>query len=281
MRGVRGVRDADRSVGHLGDEPLSCGGRLDALRRLGECSTSMTRVAAWILACCLAFAWVAGARAQDVSTATGLADDEAHARFEAGRVALAAGRNEAALENFTAAYELSRRPELLYNIAIAADRLRRDDVALDAFERYLAAMPADQVQNRAEVESRVTALRAAHAAASQSALASSSPSSVHPEELAIPLLVGGGVGVAAGALLLGLGLADRTSVESAPTDAAWASYADAAARAPFLEWAGGLALGLGVVALTAGIVVLTLPPGIGARVALRSSGAGLAVEGTF
>jgi hypothetical protein len=84
-------------------------------------------------------------------------DEEARHLFEAGTRAFSDGRFEVALARFREAYELSRRPALLYNVGQAADRIRMDREALDAFERYLAAEP--NAANRREVESRITALR--------------------------------------------------------------------------------------------------------------------------
>ena len=76
--------------------------------------------------------------------------------FEAGRVAYAAGRFEDSLTYFQHAYEMSNRAVLLYNVGSAADKLRRDAVALDAFRRYLEAMPT--AENREEVASRIQVL---------------------------------------------------------------------------------------------------------------------------
>jgi tetratricopeptide (TPR) repeat protein len=83
-------------------------------------------------------------------------DQEARMLFEAGRVAYAAGRFDDSLGYFQRAYEMSGRPVLLYNVGSAADKLRRDAVALDAFRRYLEAMPS--AENREEVQSRITVL---------------------------------------------------------------------------------------------------------------------------
>ncbi len=83
--------------------------------------------------------------------------------FEAGRVAYAAGRFEDALDYFQRAHSMSGRAILLYNVGSAADKLRRDAVALDAFRRYLEAVPA--AENRAEVESRIHVLEQVVAAA--------------------------------------------------------------------------------------------------------------------
>ncbi len=99
-------------------------------------------------------------------------DAEAHARFEAGRIAYAAARYEDALADFEDAYALSERPELLYNIAQCHDRLRHDAEAIVALERYLAAVP--EATNRVEVETRVAALRGAEARRQAALLAATS-----------------------------------------------------------------------------------------------------------
>jgi len=84
-------------------------------------------------------------------------DAEARALYEAGELAYQRGRFENALEHFSRAYKLSQRPELLYNIGSAADRLRLDEQALDAFLKYLEALP--EAPNRAEVQSRIKVLQ--------------------------------------------------------------------------------------------------------------------------
>ncbi len=96
-------------------------------------------------------------------TATTSQDQEARMLFEAGRVAYAAGRFEDSLDYFQRAHAMSGRAVLLYNVGSAADKLRRDAVALDAFRRYLEAMPT--AENRSEVESRIHVLEQVVAAA--------------------------------------------------------------------------------------------------------------------
>jgi len=85
--------------------------------------------------------------------------DDAAARehFERGRVAFEQADYEAALVYFRHAYRLSHRSELQYNIGVAADRLQREEEALEAFEHYL-----EETQNaarEAEVKERISALR--------------------------------------------------------------------------------------------------------------------------
>jgi len=85
--------------------------------------------------------------------------DDAAAReyFERGRVAFEQADYEGALAYFRHAYRLSHRGELQYNIGVAADRLQREEEALEAFEHYL-----EESQNAArepEVQERIIALR--------------------------------------------------------------------------------------------------------------------------
>lgn len=84
------------------------------------------------------------------------ADREARTLFEQGRVAFDEGRFRDAWDYFHRAYQLSKRPKLLYNVGQSADRLRMDREALKAFKLYLKKVP--DADNRKEVEARVKAL---------------------------------------------------------------------------------------------------------------------------
>jgi tetratricopeptide (TPR) repeat protein len=84
------------------------------------------------------------------------AEERARQRFEDGRLAFAEGRNEVALAAFLESYELSGRPELLYNIGLVHDRLRHDREALEAFRQFLVEVPG--TENRVQVESRIRVL---------------------------------------------------------------------------------------------------------------------------
>jgi tetratricopeptide (TPR) repeat protein len=86
-------------------------------------------------------------------------DAVAKGLFQAGAAAFDAGQFTEALEHFQAAYARSPRPKLLYNIGQAADRLRQDEVALDAFQRYLAEVP--DADGREQIEARVRVLEQA------------------------------------------------------------------------------------------------------------------------
>ena len=85
--------------------------------------------------------------------------DDAAAReyFERGRSAFEQADYEGALVYFRHAYRLSHRGELQYNIGVAADRLQREEEALEAFQRYLDE--SENAARDAEVQERITALR--------------------------------------------------------------------------------------------------------------------------
>lgn len=85
--------------------------------------------------------------------------DDAAAReyFERGRSAFEQADYEGALVYFRHAYRLSQRGELQYNIGVAADRLQREEEALEAFEHYLEE--TEHASRAAEVRERISALR--------------------------------------------------------------------------------------------------------------------------
>jgi tetratricopeptide (TPR) repeat protein len=110
------------------------------------------------LPACLLGSFLAASSAALAQPADAARDEEARNLFQAGRVAFSDGRYDDALSYFEKAYELSGRPELLYNVGTAADRPRRTEQAVAAFEQFLAEVPEDAA-NRKEVESRVGLLK--------------------------------------------------------------------------------------------------------------------------
>lgn len=244
--------------------------------RLGACL-----LAALLLAC------ASSAYAQPSSST----DDRARELFQSGADALGAGRYEEALQFFRAAYELSGRPGLLYNIALAHDRLRQDAEALRTYEQYLAE--AGEVQNRAEVQRRVEILRrslesrggstaqtspetrsndapAAGGTAGESTATGAAPGVVltpagstaddggGPGVLPWVAIAGGGALAVGGAVLLGVGLSDSSSVEDAPDGAMWSDFENRASRGGTFQTVGTILLITGVVGAAAGVTLLVL-----------------------
>lgn len=199
----------------------------------------------------------ARATAQEESSA---ADEEARMRFEAGSLAYEQGRYEAALNDFRQAYDLSHRPVLLFNIGAAAQNLRRDREALEAFERYLRDLP--DAPNRAAVEARVAILRDALAGdAEQGEIPSDlTVVSTSPSAAAIALTAGGAVVAVTGIVLLAVGRVDSASVSDAERGTSWADVQGAYERAEPLTISGIVGLSVGVVAAAIGLVLWFVAP---------------------
>jgi tetratricopeptide (TPR) repeat protein len=103
---------------------------------LGDMKRSRGIIFRWSCACAVALVVaVSGAGSAHGQEAT----DDAAGReyFERGRVAFDNAEYESALVYFRHAHRLSGRGELQYNIGVAADRLQREEEALEAFQHYL------------------------------------------------------------------------------------------------------------------------------------------------
>jgi tetratricopeptide (TPR) repeat protein len=100
-----------------------------------------------------------GALAGNAPAAAQQTADDAAGReyFERGREAFERADYESALVYFRHAYRLSRRGELQYNIGVAADRLQREEEALEAFQHYLEE--TEEPTRQAEVRERIDALQ--------------------------------------------------------------------------------------------------------------------------
>jgi tetratricopeptide (TPR) repeat protein len=110
----------------------------------------------------MAVMWLAVTSVVNAQGSPAAEDEVARNLFQAGKTAYEAGNYDDALRYFEDAHNRSHRPQLLYNIGQAADRLRNDQKALTAFKAYLAALP--DADNRAEVENRIRALERTHEA---------------------------------------------------------------------------------------------------------------------
>lgn len=211
-------------------------------------------------------------------------DAEARGLYEAGRAAFADTRFEDAFEYFERSHALSGRPELLYNIGLAAERAGRDTDAVDSYRAYLAALP--DAENRRDVLARIEVLerRLAGDASGASTDASAATGGGGPDGAGIALVVGGGVIAITGAVLLGLAAADQSSLDGAPAGTAWSSLEGTASRIPVESGVGWAALGVGVACAALGGVLLGTS-GSGSRtpdtVAVSLVPLGVRVEGSF
>ena len=82
--------------------------------------------------------------------------EQAKKAFGEGKALHDQGKLAEAIEKFKESYRLSKRPQLLYNIAFTMDEAKQD-LALFYYEKYLKDAPADAGQ-RPSVTDRVKAL---------------------------------------------------------------------------------------------------------------------------
>jgi tetratricopeptide (TPR) repeat protein len=229
----------------------------------------------------------AASRAERAASRVDPVDEEARARFEAGRLAFEAGRFADALADFSRAYALSQRPQLLFNMGASCARLGQREQALAHFERYRNELPT--APNRVEVDARIAELSAALAAERARAAQARIPKPA-PTQLERPppprwpwLLVGGGAAITAGgAALLGLALEAKAKVEHPASGSSWRDVEDDHAHVKPWSTAGSILLGVGAVTLASGLILRLKTkrahePRAGADLALR----GLRVWGTF
>jgi tetratricopeptide (TPR) repeat protein len=217
---------------------------------------------------------VLGAAARASAQPTTDDETEARALFTAGQSAFDRGYYERAVDSFRRAHALTGRPELLYNIGLAADRARMDADAIEAYEGFVAALPdhaqAEMVRRRLETIRRAQDHGSAPATGVAASAAPDDGASAAPERAPADdgpgpapwiLTSGGGVILAGGVVCLALGLVDDASVAGAPEGALWPSYRDAYERIEALEIAGVVGIITGAVALAVGVVWLASTPG--------------------
>jgi tetratricopeptide (TPR) repeat protein len=176
----------------------------------------MRFAAALTFACLLAGS---GARAQEPDTTRAeqqLDDERAHAHYLAGESHFAAERWGDAAREFTLAYELSRRPEMLINLSRAHERGGQLQEALADLEALLSSYP--ETNYRLEAEQRIGVMRAKlEAPPVEAAVAPPLPPVQLPQETKPvahaasfmpqwPTLVVGSVALAAGITSLATGL---------------------------------------------------------------------------
>lgn len=168
-----------------------------------------------------------------------MTDARARARFRVGRELYSAGDFAAAAVEFEAAYGLSGRPELLYNIYLAHRDAQNEEAALQALRNYLALVPGapdrehltarlaaleEEVRSMREDELAADAERAA-AAAEVEAARRAAEEAARPQYRHIPGeawtwgLLGGGAAIAiAGAVVGGVALSERSALDAQCAD---------------------------------------------------------------
>lgn len=210
--------------------------------------------------------------------------EQARALFTAGRVAFERNNYEDALRYFREAHALSNRPALLYNIGVAADRLRRDEEALEAFERYLQEVGPDAPQ-RGDAEARARVLRqqlergrsSGGSGGSSSGGSSTGSSGDVMGPLGWGILGVGAASLVTGVVFLVLGQLDADAYEGAQEGTPWRDVVDAHERADWMRVTGWVLAGVGVAAAAAGLVVALTAPSSSDRLTLELRPEGLAL----
>lgn len=212
-----------------------------------------------------------------------MTDVQARAHFRVGRELYSTGQFAAAAVEFEAAYGLSGRPELLYNIYLAHRDAQDEEAALVALRNYLALVPGapdrDHLTARlSALEAEVARMRAAEAeadAARAAADAEIEAARRAAEEAARPqyrhyageawtwaILGVGGAAAIAGAVLGGLALSERGALDtSCPNRLCPAGFGLAGREATISSFALAsdvLVIGGSVIAVTGLILGVTI-----------------------
>lgn len=189
-----------------------------------------------------------------------LRETRARSLYNAGSAAVQGGDFESAYRYFLEANELAPRSRMLFNIGQAAERLRLDQEALDAFRQYLADLP--EAPNRLYVEGRIRALEQVIAdgetTAGETTAGETTDEVNEGPSTAVTgwLLFAGGLAVAtAGGVMLGIGVAKRGSVNDAQRGADWSDHQSNHDLANSLTPIGIALLGVGVAVAAVGLVI--------------------------
>jgi len=214
----------------------------------------------------LLFSGAASAAAQEEerpnadTTDTAASDQSAQEVFGLGRQAMEDGRFTEAARYFERAYELSPRPELLYNIGMAHERANQPEQAIAFFERYLAS--GEDVQRRTEVDERLRVLRATadegEGEPGEPAVTTEQAEPSGRSVLGPVIVMGTGVALlGAGIVFLGLASSSANTVTAAAgMDVYWDTVAGDAADAETFSALGAVFLGVGAAAIVGGVVWL-------------------------
>ncbi|MBX3276188.1 MAG: tetratricopeptide repeat protein [Sandaracinaceae bacterium] len=238
----------------------------------------------------------AHAGAQDTASR---ASPEARRHFEAGTAAFDVGDYEQAATEFRAAYDLTRHPDLLFNVYSALERAGRIEEAAEALDGYLRDGDPDGERRAAltarlaRLRERIAGARAAReepapiaeptqAAPAPAPAAPAADGGVHPAPIA--LLVAGGALLVTFAILAGVAAAEDARLSDACSPGC---SADDVGTLGALTLGADVAWISGAVAAAAGLVLLfVLPPeGESAQAALvpfvTPTAAGVSAVGRF
>jgi len=196
--------------------------------------------------------------------------EEAQRIYQMGQDAYSKGRYDSAFTSFHHAYQMTKAPDLLYNLAKVSTKLGQKEVAVGYYRQYLAGHPADEVTVQKELDD----LQGPVVATAVSATASDPAAEPQIPRWVPWAMIGGGAG------LLGISIGLLVAGGITPVD----SSADQAQRRAMLA-SGGVLGGIGLAATVGGVVLRlrdkrsTAPKT--AQLFLAPSGLGLQLAGTY
>ncbi|MBC7171222.1 MAG: hypothetical protein H5U40_02285 [Polyangiaceae bacterium] len=226
-------------------------------------------------------------------------DTSARTHFEAATEYYRRGAYGDAEREFLAAYELSHRPELLYNVYLARERIGNFAGAAEALRQYLAEVA--EVDERDALEARLVNLEARAAAeaeeqprqneAAPAAATGPRVSETRPR-VGVPALIAygvGGAGLVTFAVAGGLAIAEDSSLaESCGRDAGRTCSADEVAGLRRRTLTADIGLGVGLAGAVTGVVLTFVgrdpnedERALTVRPAFTASSVGLVAQGRF
>jgi tetratricopeptide (TPR) repeat protein len=181
-------------------------------------------------------------------------NDDAIKHYDAAAKAFSEGRYDTALEEFTFSYEISKEPDLLYNLFKVADKMGQKKMALAYLQEYLRLRPAETTKLQPEVDKLNASL-----------VGPVTPSTERstPRAAGYMLIGVGSASLATAGILLGV---MTTTADNLQSRAMLAS--------------GGFLLGAGALELIGGIV-MTLKKRPRSTIALRWTGSEIRVAGGY
>jgi tetratricopeptide (TPR) repeat protein len=193
--------------------------------------------------------------------------EAAKAHYLAGSAYYDQANYSDAVKEFSEAFRLSHRADLLYNIAVCYERLGQWDDAIDALRRYLTDKP--DAPDRAVIESRIanyehrrdeSKAKAIAATPAPVSLAPVPPPKMKPRHLWSYAVGGVGLGVLAAAL--GTGVAAQLDYDDlnskCPQMVCPASLRGEVDRGTSLALATDVLIGVGAAAVATGVVLFVV-----------------------
>ncbi len=222
------------------------------------------------LSCLISLFWVSSWLCSGLAVAQSAhgTDEQARTHFESGRLYFERGEYESALREFEAAYALSHRPGLLYNIMLTNERLGRYDEATARLEQYLRDDSSIEASQRSMLEIRLENLRAR--ALRESEAEQSSPPLEPPSEredgglstlgiVGISALGAGAASMIAFAISGGMALGeDSTLAERCGENAGRTCTEDDVSSLRAMTMAADVTLTVGLVLAAAGATLLVI-----------------------